>query len=44
MKNYDIALDYADWEDGSWQEFALEQFFCEEDKVQYTLHNAEEIH
>lgn len=35
---------HADWGDALWQEFVLEQFFSEEDKVHYTLHDAKEIY
>lgn len=32
---------YADWDDETWQEFALSQFFREEDEVEYTLADIE---
>ena len=32
---------YADWDDETWQEFALSQFFREEDEVEYTLADVE---
>lgn len=35
---------YADWEQEQWQAFTLEQFFREEDEVEYTLDDAQEIY
>jgi hypothetical protein len=36
--------DYIDWQDKDWSEFSLEQFFCEEDEVEYSLEDAQEIY
>lgn len=35
---------YADWNDKQWQQFVLEQFFAEEDEVEYTLKDAQEVY
>ncbi len=36
--------EYSNWEDKDWQEFALQQFFCEEDEIEYSLEDAQEIY
>ena len=36
--------DYIDWQNKEWSEFSLEQFFCEEDEVEYSLEDAQEIY
>jgi len=35
---------YVDWNDDQWQHFVLEQFFREEDEVEYTLEDAQEVY
>ncbi len=35
---------YQDWDDQLWQGFALSQFFAEDDDVEYTLEDAQEIY
>ncbi|MEB3308798.1 MAG: hypothetical protein VKJ02_01035 [Snowella sp.] len=35
---------YSDWEDKDWQEFSLQQFFREEDDIEYSLEDAQEIY
>ena len=40
----DRILEYADWQNKDWQEFSLEQFFREEDEVEYSLEDAQEIY
>lgn len=35
---------YSDWKDKNWQEFSLQQFFCEEDEIEYSLEDAQEIY
>lgn len=35
---------YAEWEDSQWQTFTLEQFFREDDEIEYTLKDAQEIY
>jgi len=32
-----------DWDDGIWQQMALEQFFREDDDIEYTLDDAIEV-
>ncbi|MCJ7626372.1 MAG: hypothetical protein MUO76_23005 [Anaerolineaceae bacterium] len=35
---------YEDWSDQQWQNFALSQLFAEEDDVEYSLEDAQEIY
>jgi hypothetical protein len=35
---------YSNWNRSQWQEFTLEQFFREDDEVEYTLKDAREIY
>jgi hypothetical protein len=35
---------YTDWNENEWQAFALEQFVREDDEVEYTLDDAEEVY
>lgn len=35
---------YGEWSDQLWQDFALNQFFAEEDDVDYALEDAEEVY
>lgn len=44
MARRKISADYADWDQAQWQEFVLEQFFAEEDEVEYTLEDAQEVY
>jgi hypothetical protein len=37
-------LSYAEWDHEQWQAFTLEPFFREEDEVEYTLEDAQEIY
>ncbi|MFO7681542.1 MAG: hypothetical protein R6X34_15975 [Chloroflexota bacterium] len=37
-------LVYADWDRDQWRDFSLEQFFSEDDEVEYTLKDAREIY
>jgi hypothetical protein len=39
-----ISLAYVDWNSDQWQNFVLEQFFREEDEVEYTLEDAQEVY
>ncbi len=36
--------DYYEWQNKDWQEFSLEQFFREEDEIEYSLEDAQEIY
>ncbi|MDJ0903258.1 MAG: hypothetical protein QNJ55_31110 [Xenococcus sp. MO_188.B8] len=36
--------DYSEWQNQDWQEFSLEQFFREEDEIEYSLEDAQEIY
>jgi hypothetical protein len=36
--------EYAYWESKDWQEFSLQQFFLDEDEVEYTLEDAQEVY
>lgn len=37
-------LSYEEWTLRQWQDFALEQFFREEDDVEYTIADAKEVY
>ena len=37
-------LSYEEWTLHQWQDFALEQFFREEDDVEYSLADAQEVY
>lgn len=36
--------EYANWKNKAWQEFSLQQFFRDEDEVEYTLEDAQEVY
>jgi hypothetical protein len=36
--------EYTNWQNEDWQEFSLEQFFREEDEIEYSLEDAQEIY
>jgi len=43
--NYDINVaEYTDWQKKEWQEFSLSQFFSEDDDIEYSLEDAQEIY
>lgn len=44
MARRHLAPIYADWNRNQWQTFTLEQFFREDDEVQYSLADAQEIY
>lgn len=44
MAKKQMSPEYEDWTVHQWQEFALEQFFREEDEVDYSLADAREIY
>ncbi len=44
MARRQIKPVYAEWEDNQWQTFTLEQFFREDDEIEYTLNDAQEIY
>lgn len=44
MARREIAPLYAEWKGSQWQDFSLEQFFREDDEVEYTLKDAQEIY
>jgi len=39
-----ITPSYVDWGSSQWQDFALEQLFREDDEVEYSLEDAQEIY
>ena len=39
-----ISSAYVDWNNDQWQDFVLEQFFREEDEVEYSLADAQEVY
>lgn len=44
MARRQIAPSYVDWSNDQWQDFALEQFFRDDDEVEYYLEDAQEIY
>jgi hypothetical protein len=36
--------EYTNWQNEDWQKFSLEQFFREEDEIEYSLEDAQEIY
>jgi len=44
MARRQIAPDYAEWGSNQWQNFALEQLFREDDEIEYSLDDAQEIY
>jgi hypothetical protein len=36
--------EHTNWQDEDWQKFSLEQFFKEEDEIEYSLADAQEIY
>ena len=44
MGRRNVAPMYEDWGQKEWQNFALEQFFREDDEVEYTLKDAKEVY
>ena len=44
MARRQISPNDVDWDGWQWQDFTLEQFFREDDEVEYTLKDAQEIY
>jgi len=44
MARRNISSPYVDWDNDQWRDFGLEQFFREEDEVEYTLDDAQEVY
>jgi hypothetical protein len=44
MARRQISPSYADWKSNEWQGFALGQLFREDDDVEYSLEDAQEIY
>jgi hypothetical protein len=44
MAKQKLALTYVDWDSSQWQDFVLGQFFREEDEVEYSLEDAQEVY
>jgi hypothetical protein len=44
MARRKLSSAYVDWNDSQWQDFALGQFFREEDEVEYSLEDAQEVY
>ena len=36
--------EYSNWEDKDWQEFSLQIFFNDDDEIEYSLEDAQEIY
>lgn len=44
MKRRSVVPRYEDWNDELWHELALEQLFREDDEVEYSLKDAQEVY
>ena len=44
MMRQHITPKYADWKSREWRAFSLEQLFREDDEVEYSLKDAQEIY
>lgn len=44
MARRSISSTYVDWDNDQWQDFVLEQFFREEDDIEYTLDDAQDVY
>lgn len=44
MARHQLAPAYAEWSGRQWQDFALAQFFREDENVEYFLEDAQEIY
>jgi hypothetical protein len=44
MARRQIAPSYVDWDSHQWQDFALGQLFREDDEVEYSLEDAQEVY
>lgn len=44
MARRQIAPGYVDWDSNQWQDFALGQLYREDDEVEYSLEDAQEIY
>ena len=41
---FDIIYEYTEWESTEWQDFSLTQLFAEDDEIEYSLEDAQEIY
>ena len=41
---FDIISEYTDWQSTEWQDFSLTQLFHEDDEIEYSLEDAQEIY
>ena len=44
MVRHNVSPLYDDWRQEEWQDFALEQFFREDDEIEYTIKDAKEVY
>ena len=44
MARRQITPGYADWDSNQWQDFALGQLYRDDDEVEYSLEDAQEIY
>ena len=44
MARRKLSSAYVDWNSSQWQDFVLGQFFREEDEVEYSLKDAQEVY
>jgi hypothetical protein len=41
---FDIISEYTEWQNTDWQDYSLTQLFHEDDEIEYSLEDAEEIY
>ena len=41
---FDIISEYTEWQSTEWQDFSLTQLFHEDDEIEYSLEDAQEIY
>ena len=41
---FDIISEYTEWQSTEWQDFVLTQLFAEDDEIEYSWENAQEIY
>jgi hypothetical protein len=41
---FDIISEYTEWQNTEWQDYSLTQLFHEDDEIEYSLEDAEEIY
>ncbi|MCC3553775.1 MAG: hypothetical protein EAZ60_25655 [Oscillatoriales cyanobacterium] len=41
---FDIISEYTEWQSTEWQDYSLTQLFYEDDEIEYSLEDAQEIY